>query len=67
MSLDKKEFKPVNVKTGTSGSSYTIITGGLNGDEIIALSEPPNSLITKEREKKDTVRINETLIKNIVK
>lgn len=57
--LDKKEFKPVNVKTGTSGSSYTIITGGLNGDEIIALSEPPNRLISKEREKKDTVRINE--------
>jgi len=57
--MEKKEFKPVHVKTGTTGSSYTIITGGLKGDEIIALSEPPNSLITKDYEKKDTVRINE--------
>jgi HlyD family secretion protein len=57
--MEKEEFKPVKVKTGTAGSSYTIITGGLKGDEIIALSEPPNSLITKDYEKKDSVRINE--------
>jgi len=42
---EKNEFRPVSVRTGTTGSSYTIITGGLKGDEIIALSEPPGSLI----------------------
>jgi len=57
--MGKKEFRPVTVQTGTTGSSYTIITGGLKGDEIIALSEPPNSLITKDYEKKDSVTINE--------
>lgn len=41
----KNRFSPVKVETGLSGSSHTIITGGLKGDEIIALSEPPNSLI----------------------
>jgi HlyD family secretion protein len=55
---EKEEFKPVKVKTGTAGSSYTIITGGLKGDEIIALSEPPNRLITNEYEKNDTISIN---------
>jgi HlyD family secretion protein len=49
--LNKKNFIPVKVKTGGSGSSFTIITGGLKGDEIIALSEPPNRLITPEKRK----------------
>jgi len=44
----KGSFIPVKVETGSSGSSHTIITSGLNGDEIIALSEPPNSLIINE-------------------
>jgi len=48
----KEKFIPVKVETGFSGSSYTIITGGLNGDEIIALSEPPNSLINREKKEK---------------
>lgn len=48
---DKKEFVPVKVETGTSGSSFTIITGGLKGDETIALTEPPNSLIVYEKTK----------------
>jgi HlyD family secretion protein len=52
----KKEFVPVNVETGTSGSSFTIITGGLKGDETIALTEPPNSLIVYETTGKDTIR-----------
>jgi multidrug resistance efflux pump len=34
-------FIPVEVVTGLSGSSHTIISDGLKGDEIIALSEPP--------------------------
>jgi HlyD family secretion protein len=41
----KDNFFQVKVKTGPSGGSYTIISNGLKGDEIIALSEPPNSLI----------------------
>ncbi len=52
----KKEFVPVKVETGTSGSSFTIITGGLEGDETIALTEPPNSLIVYETTGKDTIR-----------
>jgi HlyD family secretion protein len=43
----KKEFIPVDVETGSSGSSYTIITGGLKGGEEIALTEPPKRLIAK--------------------
>jgi HlyD family secretion protein len=43
--MKKQNFLPVRVQTGLSGSSYTIITGGLEGDEIIALSVPPGRLI----------------------
>jgi HlyD family secretion protein len=57
----KNNFSPVKVETGLSGSSHTIITGGLKGDEIIALSEPPNSLIEIDKIKKDTTEI----VKNI--
>jgi HlyD family secretion protein len=56
--LVKENFIPVKVGTGLSGSSYTIITSGLKGDEIIALSEPPNNLIAPEKkntEKSDTI------------
>ena len=55
----KKQFIPVKVQTGYSGSSYTIIKEGLKGDEIIALSEPPGRLIVNEKEKNertDTLR-----------
>ncbi|OFY73289.1 MAG: hypothetical protein A2V46_14535 [Bacteroidetes bacterium RBG_19FT_COMBO_42_7] len=52
----KRAFVPVKVETGTSGSSFTIITGGLEGDETIALTEPPNSLIVYETTGKDTIR-----------
>jgi multidrug efflux pump subunit AcrA (membrane-fusion protein) len=45
----KKDFMPVRIETGLSGSSQTIITGGLKGDEVISLSEPPNKLITTEK------------------
>jgi multidrug efflux pump subunit AcrA (membrane-fusion protein) len=43
--MKKENFVPVRVRTGLSGSSFTIITGGLKGDEIIALSVPPGRLI----------------------
>lgn len=42
---EKKKFTPVQIKTGSSGSSFTIITEGLEGDEIIAITEPPLRLI----------------------
>jgi len=51
-----KDFIPVKVEAGTSGSSYTIIKGGLKGDETIALSEPPNSLIIPEKKGTDSIR-----------
>jgi HlyD family secretion protein len=54
--LGEKDFIPVKVETGSSGSSYTIITNGLKGDETIALSEPPNSLIIPEKEGADTIK-----------
>jgi HlyD family secretion protein len=57
--MKKQNYIPVRVQTGLSGNSYTIITGGLRGDEIIALSEPPNRLILPETGNKvssDTVR-----------
>ncbi len=54
---EKKEFRQVKVKTGIAGSSYTIIKDGLRGDEIIALSEPPNSLIIKESDGIGSVKI----------
>jgi HlyD family secretion protein len=53
---NKKEFVPVKIETGTSGSSFTIIAGGLKGDETIALTEPPNSLIVYETTGKDTIK-----------
>lgn len=52
---DKKKFRPVKVETGTSGNSFTIIAGGLKGDEIIAITEPPNSLIVSETKSNDTI------------
>ncbi len=52
--LRKKKFIPVKIETGSSGSSFTIITGGLKGDENLALSEPPARLIANEINSKDT-------------
>ena len=57
--MKKQNFIPVRVQTGLSGSSYTIITGGLKGDEIIALSEPPDRLIISgndNKERSDTIK-----------
>jgi|WetSurMetagenome_2_1015567.scaffolds.fasta_scaffold00004_45 HlyD family secretion protein len=51
---NKNEFIPVEVKTGVSGSSYTIISAGLRGNEKIALNEPPVSLISDEIARIDT-------------
>ena len=43
--LEGKNFIPVPVEPGRSNSSHTLITKGLKGDEIIALSEPPHNMI----------------------
>jgi HlyD family secretion protein len=42
---DGEQFIPVNVETGLSNSSNSIVSKGLTGNEIIALSEPPFNLI----------------------
>jgi HlyD family secretion protein len=58
---NKGDFSAVKIETGSSGSSHTIITSGLKGDEVIALSEPPNNLIRKEitnSESSDTIKIS---------
>jgi hypothetical protein len=57
--MGKKNFMPVKVRTGISGNSYTIISGGLTGNEIIAISEPPNSMVISDKllkEGSDTVK-----------
>ena len=51
---DRKEFIPLEIRTGISGSSYTVISAGLKGGEIIALSEPRFSLIADEIVRIDT-------------
>jgi multidrug efflux pump subunit AcrA (membrane-fusion protein) len=52
--MHENKFIPVNIKTGISGSSFTIISGGLKGDEILALTEPPARLIASGINNKDT-------------
>jgi hypothetical protein len=57
--LKNGKYQPVKVMTGLTGSSYTIITEGLKGDEVIALSEPPNRLINRgeiNKNKSDTIK-----------
>ncbi len=51
---DRKEFIPLEIRTGISGSSYTVISAGLKGGEIIALSKPPFSLIADKIVRIDT-------------
>jgi len=43
-----EKFMPVTVETGLSNSSICIISKGLEGNETIALIEPPHLLILKE-------------------
>lgn len=51
---NKKGFLPARIKTGISGSSFTIISSGLKGDETIALTEPPVRLIVDENSGRKT-------------
>lgn len=56
---NSRKYTPVTVETGASGGSYTIITGGLEGDETIALSEPPVHLISTKRKEKNNKKSNQ--------
>lgn len=55
--MHENGFIPVNIQTGISGSSFTIIKGGLNGDEVLALTEPPARLIASVKNNNDTTDI----------
>jgi HlyD family secretion protein len=45
---NKRKFHPIPVETGHSNSSSTIVTGGLAGNETIALVEPSASMIDRK-------------------
>jgi multidrug efflux pump subunit AcrA (membrane-fusion protein) len=44
-----KKFIPVTVETGTSNSSFSIVSKGLTGNETIALTMPSHNMIKEER------------------
>jgi HlyD family secretion protein len=44
-----KKFIPVTVETGTSNSSFSIVSKGLTGNETIALIMPSHNMIKEER------------------
>jgi len=50
--LNNKKYVPTIISTGSANSSETIVSKGLNGDEVIALMEPPHRWI--EQRKKET-------------
>ncbi len=47
--LKKDRFLPVKVTSGLTGDSFTIVSAGLEGNETIALSEPPDRMLIKEK------------------
>jgi hypothetical protein len=47
------KFTPVQIESGLSNSSESIISKGLKGDETIALVEPPYFLISREAKKEN--------------
>jgi multidrug efflux pump subunit AcrA (membrane-fusion protein) len=50
------KFLPVPIETGISNSSESIVSKGLKGNEIIALMEPPYSLISKKVKSDNSVK-----------
>ena len=58
-----EKFMPVTVETGLSNSSNSIISKGLEGNETIALIEPPHLLIQKEVKSIDGKTINSSMVK----
>ena len=61
---DGDEFIPVTVETGLSNTSRTIISKGLEGNETIALIEPPHKKIRKDSSVKKEKNVSFGLIKN---
>lgn len=59
-----EKFIPVTVETGLSGSSSTIISKGLSGDETIALLEPPHNLILQKDKKAEDKNVTSESSKN---
>jgi biotin carboxyl carrier protein len=49
------KFMPVQIESGLSNSSESIISKGLKGNESIALVEPPYFLISREAKKENKV------------
>jgi HlyD family secretion protein len=47
-----KKFIPVTVESGTSNNSSCIISKGLEGNETIALVQPPHNMITEDVKRK---------------
>ena len=63
-----EKFIPVTVETGSSNSSRCIITKGLDGNETIALIEPPHNLINNEiKPNMDSINKSTTLRTDSVK
>ena len=49
-----KKYKPVEVETGYTGRSQSVILKGLSGGEAIALTEPPGSMIVNDKKSRNT-------------
>ena len=63
-----EKFIPVIVETGSSNSSRSIITKGLDGNETIALIEPPHNRINNEiKPNTDSINKSTTLRTDSVK
>lgn len=63
-----EKFIPVTVETGSSNSSRCIITKGLDGNETIALIEPPHNRINNEiKPNTDSINKSTTLRTDSVK
>ncbi len=61
----EEKFRPVIVEAGLSNNSNSIISRGLTGNEVIALSEPPHNLIVKSATNSEvnTLKRSDSLIK----
>jgi multidrug efflux pump subunit AcrA (membrane-fusion protein) len=67
VSKDHK-FLPVNIETGFSNSSESIVSKGLRGNETIALMEPPYSLIFHDAKPGNSVKNkSSSIIRDTVK
>lgn len=64
------KFIPVQIETGLSNSSESVVSKGLKGNETIAMMEPPYSLIGRNLKSNDSVnsksllQVSDTLIKD---